>query len=411
MTSHSSSTYQSAMDYQQEQEIPHQPPPRYSPPGYFSEQIQTSHNELAIAPMYGEIYPTGPPRPLQKPIVVPQTTNMFYIRSFSPFARAYSPALAQLPDPITPDEFLEFIDGLNKAHMMHPFFQASFVSGGFVMAAPLLPVQIAGGAVQGISALASGAVTVVKTRKYLRKANETMFNPRGLVVKMMETKKMMAAVGATETKLKLPPLNDVDDLDPTNGQPGQMPEDPRMRRLRALEEYVSPLSFNVPAEQLPEQWLERKATGPSRWLNARKTRKLAEVRGKGLKQQQDRAGQLAGELAQVNAEVQELERLARAQELVEGQLLENAKGRPRHPTESSTENRQIDHELAASLARRNEIIEEIRRAGEGKMKKADKKEEKIANRILWIVITRLDGNTLGDDEILVDTPSEQSSIV
>lgn len=279
------------------------------------------------------------------------------------------------------------------------------------MAAPLLPVQIAGGAVQGISALASGAVTVVKTRKYLRKANETMFNPRGLVVKMMETKKMMAAVGATETKLKLPPLNDVDDLDPTNGQPGQMPEDPRMRRLRALEEYVSPLSFNVPAEQLPEQWLERKATGPSRWLNARKTRKLAEVRGKGLKQQQDRAGQLAGELAQVNAEVQELERLARAQELVEGQLLENAKGRPRHPTESSTENRQIDHELAASLARRNEIIEEIRRAGEGKMKKADKKEEKIANRILWIVITRLDGNTLGDDEILVDTPSEQSSIV
>ncbi|KAK8153872.1 hypothetical protein BKA80DRAFT_34170 [Phyllosticta citrichinensis] len=227
------------MTMDQQQETAHYPPPRYSPPGYFSEQIQSAHNNelvLAAAPMYGEVSPPlGPPRPLQKPIVVPQTTNMFYIRSFSPFARAYSPALAQLPEPISQDEFLAFIDGLNGAYMMHPFFQASFVSGGFVMAAPLLPVQAAGGAVQAISAIASAAVTVVRARKYLKNINETMFKPRGLAVKIMETKKMMQAVGAAETKLKLPPLDDVNDLDPMGQrQPGQVPEDPRMRRLRGL---------------------------------------------------------------------------------------------------------------------------------------------------------------------------------
>ncbi|KAK8154232.1 hypothetical protein BC567DRAFT_237643 [Phyllosticta citribraziliensis] len=188
-----------------------------------------------------------------------------------------------------------------------------------------------------------------------------------------------------------------------------------MRRLRALEEYVSPITFNVPAEELPDQWLKRKAGGPGRWLNSKNIRGLDKVRGKGMKKQQERANELAGELAEVNAEVQELERLAHAQELVEMQLLENHKGRPpaQQPAQAAAAaigDRQIDHELAAGLARRDALMDEIRRAGEGKMKKADKKEERIANRILWIVITRLDGTPLGDDDFLVDTPSEQSSI-
>ncbi|KAK8173329.1 hypothetical protein IWX90DRAFT_475982 [Phyllosticta citrichinensis] len=385
------------MTMDQQQETAHYPPPRYSPPGYFSEQIQSAHNNelvLAAAPMYGEVSPPlGPPVLSRSPLSyrltnLPETTNMFYIRSFSPFARAYSPALAQLPEPISQDEFLAFIDGLNGAYMMHPFFQASFVSGGFVMAAPLLPVQAAGGAVQAISAIASAAVTVVRARKYLKNINETMFKPRGLAVKIMETKKMMQAVGAAETKLKLPPLDDVNDLDP--------------------------MGQRQPGQELPDQWLKRKAGGPGRWLNSKNIRGLDKVRGKGMKKQQERANELAGELAEVNAEVQELERLAHAQELVEMQLLENHKGRPaQEPAQAAAAaigDRQIDHELAAGLARRDALMDEIRRAGEGKMKKADKKEERIANRILRIVITHLDGTPLGDDDFLVDTPSEQSSI-
>ncbi|KAK7555297.1 hypothetical protein IWX49DRAFT_625563 [Phyllosticta citricarpa] len=241
--------------------------------------------------MYGEVSPPlGPPRPLQKPVVPPNRHS--YIRSFSTFTRGYSPALAQLPDPITQDEFLAFVDGLNEAYVMHPFFQASFVSGGFVMAAPLLP------------------------------------------------------------------------------------------------------------------------GGPGRWLNSKNVRGLAKVRSKRLQKQQERANELAGELAQANREVPELERLAHAQELVKEQLLENQKGRPAQAQDTPAGDRQVDHELAAASARRDTLMEEeIRRAGEGKMKKVDKKEERIANRILWIVITRLDGIVLGYDEILVDMPSEQSSIV
>ncbi|KAK7517040.1 uncharacterized protein IWZ02DRAFT_434936 [Phyllosticta citriasiana] len=285
------------MDHTQENS--HCPPPRYSPPGYFSEQIQSSHNELAVAaPMYGEVSPPlGRPRPLQKPVVVPPNRHGQKPPTCSasgPSRRscgANSPALAQLPDPITQDEFLAFVGRLNEAYVMHPFFQASFVSGGFVMAAALLP------------------------------------------------------------------------------------------------------------------------GGPGHWLNSKNVRGLAKVRGKRLQKQQERAIELAGESAQTNRGVAELERLAQAQESVEGQLLENQKDWSAHAQDRPAGDRQIDHELAAASARRDALMEEIRRAGEGKMKKADKKEERIANRILWIVITRLDGTVLGYDEIMVDTPSEQSSIV
>ncbi|EKG13895.1 hypothetical protein MPH_08894 [Macrophomina phaseolina MS6] len=336
---------------------------------------------------------------------------MFYVRSFSPFARAYAPGLADLPNPISQDEFLAFIDGLNNAFMMHPFFQAGFMAGGMVMSAPLLPVQLAGGGLQALAAVGSGAVTLVRAKKYLKKANAEIFNPRGLTVRTCTTKKMMQAIGLSETKLTLPPLDDVNDLEfgltHTNSSgrntPSALdqavPEDPRMRRLRALEGHVAPVTFDVPQEPLPEGALKRYATAPTRWMNSRNVRGLIKAREKGLKQQRDKAAELDEELAAANREIEELERLAVAQETVEDQYLAN-QARSVGGGQPAGHQRMASQDLAASIERRAQIIEEIKKAGEKKMKKSDKKEERVANRVLWIVITRSDGAPLGEDDVV-----------
>jgi len=70
------------------------------------------------------------------------------IKTFSPFARAYSPALANLPDPISHDQFIDFIDGLNSAFISSPIFQMAHIVGGTLLGTQILPAQVVGGVFQ-----------------------------------------------------------------------------------------------------------------------------------------------------------------------------------------------------------------------------------------------------------------------
>ncbi|KKY23070.1 hypothetical protein UCDDS831_g03195 [Diplodia seriata] len=411
---------------------------------------------------------------ISKPIVIPQTINMFYVRSFSPFARAYAPALATLPQPIDQDDFLAFIDGLNDAFMMHPFFQAGFVAGGAVMSAPILPVQIAGGGLQALAALGSGAVTLVRVKGYLKKANAELFAPRGLAVRTCTTKRMLRAVGrGGEKKLSFhggdntnnTNANDNDDVIDVDAllaehhaatlpaappprserRPGlglhsrsasaasaistastastaeQHASDLHKRRLRALSGAVEPVTFDVPAAPLPANALKRYTTAPTRWMNGRSARSLAAGREKGMQQRRDKAAELDGELAAVKGEIEGLERLA-AEEEVElqrrgyggGGLQElEGEGWEQHGVVGGSgaagHQRNASRELAVSLEKRAHMIEEIRKAGEKKIKKSDKKEEKMANRVLWIVITRLENAPPEEDELELSDEASQTS--
>lgn len=104
----------------------------------------------------------------------------------------------------------------------------------------------------------------------------------------MTTKKMMAAINFAEAdakgNLKLPPLETVHDLGvhhrhspPASIQSGEGGaakgplkivsglEDPRLLRLKALEGYIAPLSFDVPTPP-PESWMSKMSVtlGPKR---------------------------------------------------------------------------------------------------------------------------------------------------
>jgi hypothetical protein len=275
---------------------------------------------------------------------------MLFIKSISPFSRSYAPALSQLPRPLSQEDLLTFIEGLNRAFMATPLAQAALATSGVLMSTQILPVQLAGGGLQVGAALASAGISIVRVRRYMKEANASIFEPRGLKAKVMTTKKMMAAIEAPQAdRLKLPPLHDFEDLQDglastssasldgaageDGGQSQPLPEDLRVRWIRALEGYISPLTFDVPPDAEPNGWLERAGTAPIRWANKRQVKKMHKLREKGLESSKAKEG-----------------------------------GRDTAPNK--------------------------------KLAKADKKEEKVANRVLWLVISRADGSSSSEDDPL-----------
>lgn len=324
-------------------------------------------------------------RVLQKPVVVPQTTNIFHIKSISPFARAYAPALLQLPNPITQDEFLAFIDRLNNAFLAQPILVASTMAGGALMGTQILPVQVAGGAVQAVSALTSASISFVRVRKLMSEANATMFGPRGLQAHIMTTKKMTAAIGYdavdSKGKLQLPPLQNMngivefgEDGASVDGELGDQAEDPRMRRIHALDGYCSPLSFDVPEQPLPDNTLKRIATAPTRWQSNLQKKSLIKARKKGLKKYNEQIEEVHKDSSNMRALEQRIE------------VLRGCADQGGLSNEEDCELHRLEIELAIESIERDRKVEVIRQSPDKKMEKISRKETKTANRILWLVI-------------------------
>ncbi len=310
--------------------------------------------------------------------------------------------------------------------MASPIFQATNVVGGFMMAAPILPAQLAGGGLQLASVVASASISFVRVRNYMKTANATIFAPRGLTAKIMSTKKMMAAIGFTDTdckgKLKLPPLNDLNDLNTyTDVSAGQnsidgnnqvQPDDPRMRRLRALEGYISPCSFDVPAAPIPDGWLNKIGTAPLRWVNNRRAKEMDKARGKSLEKRLGKAPEVESEMDAAQREMDEIER-----KMIEiHQSAEHALSGTGAQVDSAeyssietwaeSELKKLESAKAMELERRDKAIAEIYKSGDKKLEKISKKEQKVANRILWIVIMRADGSA-GDELLDLGTLESQ----
>ncbi|KAL3425497.1 hypothetical protein PVAG01_02288 [Phlyctema vagabunda] len=377
----------------------------------YSAESYTNLPEDAQSPPYQQVSrrSTSSISGLSKPIVVPQSTNVFMIKTFSPFARSYAPVLATLPNPISENEFLQFIDGLNNAFLSAPIFQAMHIAGGGLLGSQILPAQAVGGVFQLVSVAGSAGVSILRVRSYMKKMDAQLWAPRGLSCKLLTTKKMMAAIGFQDAdgkgKLNLPSLNNLSDIGAGTvgdvqqgmGPDGEIqigPEDPRVRRLRALEAYVAPLSFEVPDEQLTgyKKW----ANAPIRWVNKRGSKKVDKVRAKSLKKREEKAPEVEAETAKSQHEIAELEhRISMLRQ----------PGASEADPEKSEELHRLEEAQRNLIEQRDHAIADIYEKGDKKLLKLYKKEEKIANRILWVVISRADG-TSGDDLVQVGTNDE-----
>ncbi|EOD48293.1 hypothetical protein UCRNP2_4960 [Neofusicoccum parvum UCRNP2] len=295
-----------------------------------------------------------------------EVTNIF-VQSLSPFSRAYPPALADIQHPITQAEFIAFIDGLNSAYVSNTFSQLGWLLTYIPIVIPVLVVQIIGGACHVLCSMSSFVVTMIRTKLYVKRANRDLFAPRGLKCEILPTKKMMKAIGAFDTenngKLKLPGLNELDELEYYNGSTEMttVAEDPQERRVRAVQGLVMPLSWDAGRDPMVRGFLR----GHMRAMNNRSVNNTIKRRAKALQNVTQETTALAAELATVNQEIAAME--------TQGHAPDGA-----------------DRNFAAKLEKRSQIIEEIKLVGEREMAAVDKKEEKVANKIMWIVVTRVE---------------------
>lgn len=234
---------------------------------------------------------------------------------------------------------------------------------------------------------------------------------------------MMAAINFTATdgkgKLKLPPLDNVSDLDPfieaVKDKAAAPKEDPRIMRLKALQDYVAPLTFDVPVDEMKRGIVNKYGGAPMRWLNNKQLNKIDKAREKSMKKRGEKEPEVEAEVGKTKSQIHNLEqqivvakanhqrasmvsaKVSLAKEQEQDVVLHH------HPVESNLESeiKSLENVLLAEQEKRDQAIAEIHRKGDKNLLKVYKKEEKIANRILWIVIQRQEGSQMPSAEDLV----------
>jgi hypothetical protein len=181
---------------------------------------------------------------LSKPIAIPATSADLG----SAFLRAYPPVLEDVS--ISRNEFLDFLDHLNRAIVASPGLRALSIASDAAGFVPEPTAQIVSTAA-GISAtVGTFAMSKIRSEMVIRQANKDIFFPRGLEVKITKLKYVAKLAN-------MPILNEKGDIDKHSPvlEPLQVLAESnelttlsaQQRRLRALETWISPLTI----EELP----------------------------------------------------------------------------------------------------------------------------------------------------------------
>jgi hypothetical protein len=140
---------------------------------------------------------------LDLPIVIPRVCRNPRARAVigKPFHRAYAPVLSEFG--ISEEQFLTFIDELNLAKMGHPKVFGSMMTIGSVVHAagyfdPTGITSLTGRSIHlagKLAALSSASGPMSRKSMFLKEMNETLFNPKGLSVSLISSKKLRPFLG------------------------------------------------------------------------------------------------------------------------------------------------------------------------------------------------------------------------
>lgn len=124
---------------------------------------------------------------------------------------------------------------------------------GFV---PLQSTQILGASLNAAAGLGTAGLSIVRTKQFLKKANETIFRPKGLHTQICKTEKMLTQIGITGERAVF-----------ARGQVQAMigslrADEPSRnaiaRRMEGLSDRVMGLSFEgVEAPVVPNSWMKK----------------------------------------------------------------------------------------------------------------------------------------------------------
>ena len=321
------------------------------------------------------------------PIVIPQTSRALRGVYFSPFLRAYPETVEAVG--ISKTDFIRFIDDLNEAFISSPFFYGLMLAGTVASFVPEVAAQVVGGVVATASSFASTANSHVRTKAFVKAANREIFEPRGLQVRLLNTKKMLEAIHVDEAAFALPPLPEFNAPETQNQR-----EDPRRRWMQALDGVVSPLDYDVPAFSTQDNWLKKAGAWTAKKQDKKRARSLTERREK-AKKTIDEAEEEAIEREQlIRSTIQSLEEDVGALSM-----------QPPAKDSKAEEKRQrvmAEYQEALSEEQTKLMEERLKRreATEKVVRKVDKKEHKVVQKIRWVVITaKTDEEEIGNADI------------
>lgn len=367
--------------------------------------------------------PDAPPPPystnndrIPLPIVLPQTSKSFRGAFYSPFVRAYVPELEA--HNLSQSDFLTFLDGLNEAFVANPVFAGLGIAGAIMQQFyGIHPVQWAGMGLQVASGAASAATSYARTRAYVKAVNADLFHPNGLHVGILTTKKMMAKVGHPEERLSLPPLDTTDELNESalsresssnSGVTQIASEDARMRRVRALQGYVMPLDFDVPAAVTPDNVLKRMGAAQAKRQAKKQAKKDEKRRDKALEKRSDKLDKADEKIGEIEKDLDK-ERRKRDKEMKKSKARESSRERRKIDREFEKEERKLKEDLEKALRKREKKVEKHGSRENDELPKLDRREEKTANKIRWVVITCWEGEDEDGDEDEDGSTSGESS--
>lgn len=331
------------------------------------------------------------PRPLEGtlPIIIPQTSRALRGVYYSPFLRAYPEALEM--HGISKQDFIRLVDDLNESFISSPFFYGVMIAGTAVSFVPELAAQVVGGVVATAAGFAGTANSRLRSKLFVKAANQDVFGPRGLHMRLLNTKDMLEAIKVDEEKFKLPPLPEYN-----KPESWQESEDPRHRWMQALEGIVSPLDYDVPDYSKQESWLKRAGAWTAKVQDKRQSKSLMKRREKA----QDKIAAAHDEHALNEERIQlRLDALRNELDALTAQIsdadtdYEDPKIELRRQADiAECENaiRREETQLVYERANRDEI-------GEAAAAKVDKKEHKVVQKIRWVVIMPGTGDE-GDEE-------------
>ncbi|KAJ6036143.1 hypothetical protein N7540_000422 [Penicillium herquei] len=322
-----------------------------------------------------------------------EVSKVFGGSFFSPFVRARVPELEETWR-ITETEFLKFLDDLNESFIANPALQAADGIGNLLGFASSATLQIVGGSMNLAAGLGTVAASKIRTKKYIKKANAQLFEPKGLHARLCKTDKMLAMAGLPNDKNLFMPTAPALLRPGTQNVPQPPPgEDIKMvirRRMAVLGDSVMPISLDdvvPPAEQ--KNWLKKmgqKAAADAEKEQLNKMHGLSDR--KDVEEVQEKMQRLQRKMNDLNYRIQSMNSSTRDYRRKQEDLRKDMGDVMKDLQDAE---RDLQKELDKAMSEDGKLQAKMKEDG-------GKKQAKEANKILWLVIADKKAFAEGDED-------------
>ena len=330
---------------------------------------------------------------IQKPVLIPRLDVGPRFRPALPFIRAYSPVLRA--HDISPKTFVEFIDNLCVVQAPNPVGQVANIAGMGIGFVPYHWAQLAGTSIQFAAGLGNAAISITRTRLFLKTVNEKLFGPRGLKVSIKKDPEVMTILSENDGG---PLPGHIILAEPTLGA-GPAGFSISSRRMAILQPCIAPLTTDVPPPAKTSNVLDQISASQIRRTTRKSGENMMKTHAKQKKNSSSSSSDsdsddssLISELAKVDRKIAKEEakcqsKLATKSPSKAAEIIKDKDKEVRH---LESEKQKLQKELyKKGIKREKSASKKASKAGQ-KQTKSEAEALKKVSRMEYIVIENLD---------------------